>query len=140
MIPDVSTNYLAVLVAAIVSMILGMFWFSPAVFGRSWMKLSKINEKDIEKAKQKGMWKSYLIAFIATIVMAYVLAYLIELIGISTIKDGLWAGFFLWIGFVATTMIGMVLWEGKSWKLYFINVGFQLVSLLLMSVILAVWP
>lgn len=41
--PDV--NYLAVLVSAIASMVLGMIWYNPSVFGNTWMKLSKLSEK-----------------------------------------------------------------------------------------------
>ncbi len=39
-------NYLAVLVAAIVGMVVGFIWYSPKVFGKMWMKLSGVNPKD----------------------------------------------------------------------------------------------
>ncbi|MBI3026774.1 DUF1761 domain-containing protein, partial [Candidatus Woesearchaeota archaeon] len=48
-------------------------------------------------------------------------------------------GFWVWIGFLATTQIGMVLWEGKPIKLYIINTLHYLVVLAVMSAILAVW-
>ena len=48
-----AVNYLAVLVAAIVSMVIGGLWYSPLLFGNVWMKLSGITQKDVEKAKKK---------------------------------------------------------------------------------------
>jgi hypothetical protein len=36
-----------------------------------------------------------------------------------------------WLGFIATTSLGMVLWEGKSWKLYAINIGYYFVTFII---------
>ena len=45
----------------------------------------------------------------------------------------------IWIGFMATKALGGVLWEEKSWKLYFLNVSYDLVSLVAMGVIIGAW-
>lgn len=58
---------------------------------------------------------------------------------VSGIMGGLQAGWWNWLGFVAPTTVGMVLWEGKPWKLWIITAGFYLLSLLLMGVILGAW-
>lgn len=50
------------------------------------------------------------------------------------------AGFWNWLGFVAPVTLGAVLWEGKHWKLWFLNNGYYLVTLLLMGAVLALWP
>ena len=52
---------------------------------------------------------------------------------------GLFAAFLSWLGFVAFTGINSVTYEHKPVKLYLINTGFQLVSMLIMGAILAVW-
>ena len=56
------------------------------------------------------------------------------------IADAVLLAFWLWLGFFATTQLGMVMWEGKPVKLYIINTLHHLVSLVVMSAILAVWP
>ena len=71
--------------------------------------------------------------------MAYVLRYFIGYAQASTAIDGAIVGIWLWLGFVATTMIGMVLWEGKPFRLYLINAGHVLAGLIVMGAILAVW-
>lgn len=136
----VNVNYLAILVASVASFLLGWLWHSPMVFGKMWMKLSDMDQKKIDAAKKKGMAKPILLQFIATLVMGYVLAYFVSYAEAGTIIEGAMVGIWTWIGFVATVMIGMVIWEGKPFKLFLINAGHVLVSLIVMGAILAVWP
>ena len=135
----VSVNYLAVLVAAVASMALGFAWYSQALFGKAWMKAMKISKKDMAKTKKKGCAGQMTIAFIAALVMAYVLSYFIGYAGASTIAAGAQVGFWVWLGFIATVQIGIVLWDKKPMKLFIINTGHYLVNLVVMGAILAVW-
>ena len=45
----------------------------------------------------------------------------------------------VWLGFVVPAGLGDHLWAGKSWKLFWINNGFQVVSLCGMGAICAGW-
>ena len=139
MVPVVDVNYIAVLVAAIVSMIIGALWFSPVLFGKMWMQLSGMTDKKLQEAKKKGIGKSYIIMFVATLVMGYVLAHAVQYTQAKTIMEGMQAGFWMWLGCIATVMVGMVLWDKKPVKLYLLLVAHYLVSLLVMGAILAVW-
>lgn len=130
--PEVIINYLAVLVAAIASMVLGAIWYSPSVLGKIWMKLS-----GVKHPKHAG--QSYFIAFISSIVMSYVLAHFVDYAGASTVSGGMLAGFWAWLGFIATVTLGPVIWEGKPVQLYVLNNAYNLLSLMVMGVILAVW-
>jgi hypothetical protein len=58
---------LAVVVAAIVSMVIGGLWYGP-LFGKMWVELSGMTEEKVATAKAKGMWKSYLIMFIGSLI------------------------------------------------------------------------
>ena len=139
MAPAVDINYLAVLVAAVAAMAIGAFWYSPIGFGKQWMKLSEMTEKKIEDEKKKGMGKTYAVAFAGTLVMSFVLAYFVDYTQAMTIAEGIQAGFWLWLGFIATVQLGIVLWEGKPIKLYLINSAHYLTTLVVMGAILAVW-
>ena len=119
-------------------MIIGGLWYSPMLFGNSWMKLSGMNKQKLQKAK-KGMGKTYFIAFISSLVMSYVLAIFVNYAQAVTIVDGAMVGFWVWLGFIATVTLGSILWEGKSTELYAINNSQYLVNLLVMGAILAVW-
>jgi len=131
-------NYLAVLVAGLAAMILGAFWYSPVIFGKAWMKLSGMKMPS-KKPDKKMMTKSYILGLLSQLVKAYVLAYMMELLGLVTINGGLMTAFLAWLGFIATISLGSVLWEGKSWGLWFLNNTYNLVALLLMGLILGAW-
>ena len=138
--PVIPINYLAVLVSAIANMVLGFLWFGP-LFGKSWMALSGVSVPSPEQRKKMG--PLYLLAFVAALIMAFVMAHALyfasTVLQVSGVSAGLQAGFWNWLGFVAVVTLGMVLWEGKSWKLWAIINGYWLVSLLVMGVILGVW-
>ena len=133
-------NYLAVLVSTIVSMAIGAFWYSPAGFGKKWMELMNITKANIDKAKQKGMTKSYITAFIALFILNFVLANIIMTAQAISWFEGLQVGLVMWLGFIATVMIGSILWESKPVKLYLINVLHYAVVLAIAGAILAAWP
>jgi hypothetical protein len=72
-------------------------------------------------------------------VLAHSLVYASAYMKVTGVSAGLMAGFWNWLGFIAPVTLGVVLWEGKSWKLWFLQGGHYLVSLLVMGVILALW-
>jgi hypothetical protein len=140
---DVVINYWAVIGATIVAFVLGGVWFGP-LFGKQWMRLVGITHEQMEAAKEKGvkgMWRSYALMAVGTLVMAYVLAHVIAYAavfsGSSGADAGIAAGVSVWVGFVAPVMLGTVLWEGRPWKYWFITGGYYLVSLIVMGIILA---
>ena len=139
MVPVVSVNYLAVLAAAVAAIVLGFLWYGP-LFGKMWMQLMNIDKKKMDEAKKKGMIMNYIIMIISTLVMSYTLAHLVKFLSATNIFDALRVAFWMWLGFIATVMLGTVLWEGKSWKLYCLNATYWLVNLAVMSSILALWP
>ncbi len=139
---EVPINYLAVLVSTVAAMVVGFLWYGP-LFGKPWMELSVFTQEKMEAAKAKGMGKSYFLMIIGALVMSYVLAHALifasAYLHVEGIVAGLTAGFWNWLGFIAPVTLGTVIWEGKPWKLWFINAGYYLVALLVMGVILAVW-
>ncbi len=134
-----SVNILAVALAAIASMVIGYVWYSPMVFGKSWMKMMGKSAKDMA-SKKSSMPMMMGVGYITTLVMAYVLALFIQYTGAITPLQGAMTAFWAWLGFVATITLGSVLWEGKSVQLYIMNASHYLVSLLVMGAIIAAWP
>ena len=137
----VSVNYWAVLAAAVASIVLGFIWYGP-LFGRQWLRLSGFSDKQMKKMKensQKGMIKTYTVMVIGTLVTSFVLAHFVDYLQALTVGEALSLGFWLWLGFLATSQIGSVLWEQKPVKLYLLNTLYNLVNLCVMAVILTVW-
>ena len=98
-----------------------------------------IDEKKMKKAMQQGMGKQITIGFLSTLLMSYILAHFVGYVQATTLVDGIVLALWLWLGFFATTQLGMVLWEGRPFKLYAVNTLHYLVTLVVMGAILAVW-
>jgi hypothetical protein len=78
-------------------------------------------------------------ALAMSFVLAHAVIYAESYLGTSGIWGGVQAGFWNWLGFVAPVTLGTVLWEGKPWKLWFINVGYYFVGLPVIGVLLSIW-
>lgn len=131
-----ATNWVGILVAAVVAMIIGFIWYSPMLFGKRWMKLSGISQANASKMMKNPL--NMVGMFIAVIISALVLQLFILHSAITTVTGGIVLGFLVWIGFVATTNFGMAAMSGKPWSLYIIQNIHLLIGLMVMGAILVV--
>src|SRR2546427_105011 len=124
------------------TMILGFLWYSPLLFARPWMVAMGYDPEDKAKmdALRKSAGKSYAIAFVASLVAAFVLGKIIEVTTVESALYGMKIGFAMWLGFVTTVQLTAKLFGNQPTKLYLINTGYQLVCYLAMGAILAAWP
>jgi hypothetical protein len=135
---DVSVNYLAVLLAAASAMVVGSVWYSPAGFYKQWAKMT--GTKPDPTFNNKKMAVMYGSVFIASLVMAYVLAHVAFLSNNffqnSFFQDTLSTAFWLWLGFVATRLFVHDTFETRRKMLTALNSGYELVALLAMGLII----
>ena len=124
-----SLNWLAILVAAVSTMVLGFLWYSPLLFAKPWMREMGYDPNDKAKVQemQKSAGPAYGGSFVASLISAFTLA---------LIFHGLRAD---WLGFVATVQFTDALFTKKSMKLFAINTFYQLACYLVMGVILVLW-
>ena len=136
MLNEISINYLAVLITAIVSFIIGAIWYSKVLFAKPWERLS-----NVKMGEGKNLPLLFIINFIATFIVAWVFAHTVKYAGATTFIDAILVGFFTWLGYFAlATLLGTILWESKPFNLYLINAGYWLINLLVMATILTMWP
>lgn len=119
-------DWVVVIVAAVVNMVIGFIWYSKWLFGPMWTKLSHHTTKNPHIS-------TYVMSAVNSLLIAFFLAYFETYLGVTTVTDGMFAGFLCWLGFVMTTQIGAVLWCRKPWNLFLINTGFKLFSFLVMG-------
>ena len=136
-----SLNWLAILVAAMSTMILGFLWYSPLLFARAWTREMGYDPND--KAKIDEMRKSarpaYAGSFAASLLTAFTLALILHGMRAESLHFGMMASFHIWLGFVATVQFTGALFSKQSMKLFAINTGYQLVCYLAMGAILVLW-
>ncbi len=131
-------NILAVIVAAIVTFVIGALWYSPALFGKQWVAAHGYTPEKIE-AMRKGASKAYGLSFLCYLVMAAAIAVLLRMTHIESVIGGAKLGFLCWIGFVANVGFTSQLFSDKHIKTYLLDAGYQLVYLVVMGLILSVW-
>lgn len=125
---NIQIDWLVVVIAAVLNMVIGYLWYSKWLFAHAYATLCKHSEKEM-----KPDAKTLLMGFIASLVIAFFLSFFEAYLGVTTVTDGMFVGFLIWLGFVATTQISSVIWCKKPFKLFLINSGFRLVSYLVMS-------
>ena len=106
-------NWLAILAAVIIKQVIGAFWYSPALFGPSWCKLTGVSEA----AMKAGLVKALIPDVIGSAVMAFVLVHAVHYAGAHDWAQGAAVGFFNWLGFVAVATLGSVTFEKRPLKL-----------------------
>ena len=84
------------------------------------------------------MIRGYIIAVIASIVIALALAITIQATKAEDL-DGLLIGLIAGVGFVATTFGASYAFEYRSLRIYLINAGYPLVSFAIMGTVLGLW-
>ncbi|MDZ4296413.1 MAG: DUF1761 domain-containing protein [Patescibacteria group bacterium] len=133
---DVTVNYLAIFAASVAAMIIGGLWYSPLLFGNLWVKSSGLSAEKLTELKTRGMARRYIANYAAAFVTAFVHAHFAEIRGVADLGDAVGLAFWTWLGFIATTLLGAALWEGKTLAGYGINIAYHLVSLSVMALIL----
>jgi hypothetical protein len=138
--PDPTINLVPVIAAGVINMIIGALWYSPYVAGKLWMRSMGKTEDELKQGfSPTSMAMTYVVNTIASLVFAYVLAHLIKFSSTSTFSQGIMIGFWVWLGFVVTTVIPGYMYEGRSKILYFLFIIYQLISITIMGGVLAIW-
>lgn len=98
-------NYLAILLATVSSWLFGAAWYM--ALSKPWMAAAGYASKEAMLGPSgKVSPAPFVLSFVAELVMAWVLAGVIGHLGPGqvTLANGVISGFFLWLGFVITTM------------------------------------
>ena len=127
-------NWLAVIVAAVASMVIGFVYYHPRVLGTRWMQLMGKSMTDVSNA---GM--AYAYTAVAALVAAFVVAQFIHWSNSYTLVEGAWLGAVGWLGFTATSTFSDYVFSGRPWALFSIQNGYQLISFVVMGAIIGAW-
>lgn len=156
-------NFLAILVAAIVPIILGFVWYNPKVFGTAWAREAEMTE---EKMKRGNMPVIFLVSLVLSFILAFFLQSLTNhQMGAFSLMGGdpalakpsyeafmadygnafrsfghgalhgAIAGIFMYIPVIAIN----AMFERKSWKYILINGMYWTVCLAIMGAIVCGW-
>lgn len=126
-------NWIAVIIGAVFSMVLGTLWYGP-IFGKLWLKIVGKKEEDLQSSTIM-----YLLPLLATLIGMYVLGALIKGLEITLWWQGLIMGAVVWIGVGSTATLTTGTFEGSprgAWALFTL---YQLIVYSVMGVVFSIW-
>ncbi len=127
------TQYMLVIFAAVAQFVLGAVWYSPVLFGNTWMRIMEtthFSKEELQKM-QKAMGPFYILQFFLTLFSTFALVNLAAVTPFSLYHIAFW----VWLGFIVPTQIGGVIW-GNTKKQYWLKqilimVTYQLLGIML---------
>jgi hypothetical protein len=133
---NVQINYLSVVVAAIVAMVIGFIWYAPPVFGKRWMAYLGTTQAQLGNPGGMGI----AIGAVASLLNAWALAVIAYNVKATDLSDALKLGGLCWLGFMATITAAQISFEKKSWGLWLLNNGHNVIVQVVMAAIVTLWP
>ncbi len=130
-------NWFAVIVSVIFAMAFGTVYYLPQTVGRYWMEALGITVEEIGARGNQAQAMG--VAVIGAIVSVISIAILIQLADAYSFIGGLFIGVLAAVGLVLAPMGTRYIFEGRPLKLYIVNGVENSVSLIVISLILALW-
>jgi Protein of unknown function (DUF1761) len=132
-------NYLAVLIAAMIGWVLGALYYG--ALAKPWLDAQGRTMEEVRRHQAEQGATAYIpyaAAFVAELIMAWVLAGVIGHLGIGqvTLRNGVISAAFLWFGFMLTTMAVNNLFGMRAMMLTVIDAGHWLLVMLTMGAII----
>jgi hypothetical protein len=133
---NVDVNWLAVVLAALSSMVVGSIWYAKPVFGASWMKMVGLDDKKAAEGAAVAMGLTLVVSFVTAYVLAHVAFLSNEFFGNSFLQDSLTTAFWVWLGFTASRFLTHDLFEHRRKKLTLMNIGNEFVTIMVMGLVI----
>jgi hypothetical protein len=125
-------NVLAILAGGILYMVFGALYYSPVLFGNTWVKSNQLSDTHMKN----GM------IYAGAALVAFISSFLVAVIVQATGADDLASG--LVVGLIIGLLVALAYWKNTLFgmtnkKVFAIAVGDHLISFLLLSVLHALW-
>ena len=144
-------NFLALIVAALVPMIMGFVYYHPKVLGSLWMKANGFTLESIGTGPKPVM---YLLALVVSFLLAFFVwinvtgAGGVDQLQVTDPKDGhsyvtfchgVVHGVLISLTVILPVFVTMTIFEKRSWSWAFVNWGYWALTVTLMAGILSAW-
>lgn len=127
-------NTFGILAATVAGMALGALWYSPVMFGKAWLAAIGKTEEELGSATAPMIG-----SVVACLLTAIALDFLLSATGAGSVSGGLAIGAVIGVGVVFPALLSDNLFCGWGTKLLWIQCGYRVTYILVMSAILAAW-
>ena len=130
-------NYIAVVVATVVGMIIGAIYYHPSVVGKAWMASTGRTDEQLKANAGAMLW---VVTTVITLLMATVLAAAISWSGEVTLGSGVLVGLVIWLGITLPVVTMTFLYEGRGYDAVAITLGHHLILMAVMGAVIGWFP
>lgn len=130
---QVKINYGAVAVSTVLFFLLGWLWYG-ILFSSLWMQYNGITMDQSPPMSEIAM--QFGGSLIAYFICFYCLAHVNHAFQVKDVKGAVQSGFWTWLGFIATVLFVMNLYQQKAFGLWLIDAGYWLIGLIGGAIIL----
>ena len=125
-------SWVMVLISAVCQWVLGAIWYG-LIFRKSWRRLVGFAEGE----KPKNAVFAMIVAFIACLLLSFVMAHIDRWAGAVVFTGGAKLGIICWVGFIAPPLVTQHIFEGRRANLFAINAAYWLLAMALGGGLLA---
>lgn len=131
-----SVNWLAIVLATVASMALGMGWYMG--LAKQWVAATGKSQDELMGSG--GSTTPFIWAAACQLVMAYAIARLTPAVmGDVTVILAPWLGFHMWLAFIITSMILNHRYQNQKWSLTLIDGGYLLGVVIVQGIVIGLF-
>ena len=135
---DFSIHVWPFLIGGIIPTIIGMFWYSPVLFGNQWMNAIGINSNDIKESGADATG-GYVTSLIMSFVLSYGMGVLVHSLDITTVGAAILFGAATWFIFNFYTFAKLIFFEDRPMALIWIGGGYDILCFSLIALTYSFW-
>lgn len=134
----VQVNIIAIVLAAVANIIVGILWYSDFLFGRQWKRLiGKTDQELSEDSSTMSYILGLAVALLVAIGLNSVLQFSSQVTGLMGLPNIFISVTMIVVTFVLATQLNGVIWEGKRKKLFLLNMAHHYVEYLVMAAVIS---
>jgi hypothetical protein len=128
-------HYVPVIVAAVIGVGVGFVWYAPWAFGKRFIA----SIPNAETREKKAMAPIFTMTAIMTLITAFVLAALFNSLVVTSIWGILLTALLVWLGFSVPLKLYDYLFGADKLAYFWIAIGYELVTIIVMSLIIGIF-
>jgi len=128
-------SLLPIVIATVLSVLLGTVWYSKQLFGAVWAREAGIDSATLSEQKLRTLAANALQHFVSIYILAHILLLAEAFPGVTAFTGGVWVAIL-----VAAAGMSPVIFEKKSVTYFFVTTGYTVVIILLATMIIIRWP
>ena len=126
--PDVTIDWVGVIIATVAAMVLGAIWYGP-LFGQRWVALMGKSREEL----QANMGIGYGLAVVGSFILSIVMTYVTQWGAAEGFGEGIIVGIVMWAGFIISTQVVGMVFEQRSWEFIMLVSGNSLLTFIIVA-------